>query len=114
MCPGDQLNLTCLTAPNGTLLQWSVDIPGRPAPELRFISTDGNTIRVTPLTVGQTLFQFLRTSTLPLTSLMVIDNVSSDVNGTRVECSDGGRLVSTDIIKVIGNGEYLLPLQSYS
>jgi hypothetical protein len=36
---------------------------------------------------------------------MVINNVSSDVNGTRVECSSGGRVVSTDIINVIGNGE---------
>jgi hypothetical protein len=39
---------------------------------------------------------------------MVIDNVSSDINGTRVECSSGGRVVSTDMINVIGNGEYLL------
>ena len=109
MCPGDQLNLTCLAAPNETLLQWSIDIPSRPAPELRFISSGGNTISVTPLIVGQTVFQFLRTSTSPLTSLMVIDNVRTDVNGTRVECSFGGRVVSTDIIKVIGNCEYLLP-----
>ena len=112
MCSGGQLNLTCLTAPNKTLLQWSINIPGRPASELRFISSD--TVSVTPLTVGQTVFQFLRTSTSPLMSLMVIDNVSADVNGTRVDCSSGGRVVSTDIIKVIGNGEYLLPPQSYS
>jgi hypothetical protein len=43
---------------------------------------------------------------------MVIDNAGSDVNGTRVlvECSSGGRVhvVSTDIINVIGNGEYKL------
>ena len=107
MCPGDQLNLTCLTTPNETLLQWSIDIPSRSAPELRFISTDGITASVTPLIVGQTVFQFLRTSTSPLISLMVIDNVRTDVNGTRVECSFGGRVVSIDIINVIGNGEYL-------
>jgi hypothetical protein len=36
---------------------------------------------------------------------MVIDNVGSDVNGTSVECSyPDGRVVSTDIINVIGNG----------
>jgi hypothetical protein len=39
---------------------------------------------------------------------MVIDNVSSDVNGTRVECSSGDGVVSTDITNVIGNGEYKL------
>ena len=37
---------------------------------------------------------------------MVIDNVSSDVNGTIVECSYGDRVVSTDIIKVIRNGMF--------
>ena len=100
MCPGDQLNLTCLATPNETYIEWLLDVPSRMVPQLWFISSDGNTISVTPLTVGQTLFQFLRTSTSPLTSLMVIDNVSSDVNGTIVECSDGGRVVSTDIIKV--------------
>jgi hypothetical protein len=105
VCPGDQLNLTCHTAPDETLLQWSLTIPSRSVPELRFISPD--TTSVAPFIVGQTEFQFLRTSTLPapLTSLMVIDNVSSGVNGTRVECSSGGRVVSTDIINVIGNGE---------
>ena len=107
MCPGDQLNLTCHTTPNETLLQWSIDIPDRPVPEQKFFSSGSNTVSVAPLTIGQTVFQFMRTSTSPLTSLMVIDNVSSDVNGTRVECSSGGRVVSTDIINVIGNGEYL-------
>ena len=116
MCPGDQLNLTCLAAPNcnGMLPQWSIIIPGRSAPKLRFISSNGNTVSVTPLNVGQTMFQFLRTSTLPLISLMVIDNVSSDVNGTRVECSsylnDSLRVMSTGIIKIIGNGEYFIIL----
>jgi hypothetical protein len=111
VCPGDQLNLTCHTAPDETLLQWSLTIPSRPVPELRFISSEGNTVSVAPLTVGQTEFQFLRTSTSPepLISLMVINNVSSSLNGTRVECSyPGGRVVSTDIINiinVIGNGE---------
>ena len=105
VCSGDQLNLTCHATPSETLIQWSLTIPSR-SPELRFISTDGNTVSVTPFIVGQTVFQFLRTSTSPLTSLMVIDNVSADVNGTRVECSYGGRVVSTDIINVIGSGMF--------
>ena len=106
VCSGDQLNLTCHSAPNATLLQWSLTIPGRSPPELRFISSTGNTDSVTPLTVGQTVFQFLRISTSPepLVSTMIIDNMSTSLNGTRVECSYGGRVMSTDIINVIGNG----------
>ena len=106
MCSGDQLNLTCHATPSETLIQWNLTIPSRSnsVPELRFLSSEGSTASVTPLIVGQTVFQFLRTSTSPLTSIAVIDNVSADVNGTRVECSYGGGVVSTDIINVIGNG----------
>ena len=109
MCSGDQLNLTCHATPNESLLQWSVTISGRSVPEIRFISSSSSANSVNPLTVGQTMFQILRTSTspAPLVSTVVIDNVSSDVNGTRVECSYvDGRVVSTDIIKVIVNGMF--------
>ena len=104
MCSGDQLNLTCHPAPSATLLQWNVTILGR-SPELRFISSTGNADSVQALTVGQTIFQFLRISTSPepLVSTMIIDNVSTSLNGTRVECSYGGRVMST-YINVIGNG----------
>ena len=104
VCSGDQLNLTCHATPSETPIRWNLTIPSRSnsVPELRFLSSDGNTASVTSLIIEQTVFQFLRTSTSPLISLMVIDNVSSDVNGTRVECSYGGRVVSTDIINVIG------------
>lgn len=111
MCSGDQLNLTCHPAPNETLLVWSVAIPGRLAAELRFISSDGNTDSVAPFIVGQTVFQFLRTSISPepLVSTMIIENVSTSLNGTRVECSYnyGDRVLSTYIINVIGNGMLL-------
>ena len=107
VCTGDQLNLTCHVTPNETLIQWSLTIPSRLTPEIRILSSDGNTASVTPFIVGQTMFQFLRISTSPLTSLMVIDNVRTDINGTRVNYSYlGGRVVSTDIINVIGNGMF--------
>ena len=103
VCSGDQLNLTCHPAPNETLLQWSLTIPGRSVPELRFISSDGNTVSVAPLTIGQTVFQFIRISISPLTSVMVIDNVTTSLNGTRVDCSYG---VGTTVIIVVGNGTW--------
>ena len=104
VCHGDQLTLTCHTTPNVTLLEWTLTIPDCPGPDNRFISSSGSTVSVTPLIVGQTVFQFLRTSVLPLTSTLVINNVSMNVNGTRVECSYGGEVVETTIINVIGNG----------
>ena len=107
VCPGGQINLTCQATPNGTLLQWNLTILGRSQPELRFISSDGNTASVSPLIAGQTVFQFFRTSTSPLISVMIIDNVSTSLNGTRVECSYGGGVMETTVINVIRNGTYL-------
>ena len=106
VCHGDQLTLLCHTTPNETLLQWTliIPIPDRPGPDNRFISSSGSTASVTPLVVGQTVFQFLRISVSPLESTLVINNASTRVNGTRVECSYGGEVMETTIISVIGNG----------
>ena len=60
VCPGGQINLICQAGPDETLLQWSLTIPGCSVPEPRFISSDANTANVSPLIVGQTVFQFLR------------------------------------------------------
>ena len=87
-----------------TLLQWDIFFPNQSVPETRFISSLGSADSVSPLTVGQTMFQFLRTSTSPLTSMMIIDNVTVELNGTRVDCSYGGSVMSTTIINVIRPG----------
>ena len=106
VCSGGQINLTCQATPNETLLQWSLSLPDRSHPEIRYISSRGNAQSVTPLTVGRTVFQFFRTSTSPLdlTSEIVISNVSVELNGTRVACSSGGSLMSVTFISVIKNG----------
>ena len=112
---GGQKNLTFQASPDEILLQWSLTIPDRSVPELRFISSTGNTANVSPLIVGQTVFRFLRTSTspLPLVLVMVIDNVSTSLNGTRVECSYGGGMMETTVIIVIENGTQLSFLHAY-
>ena len=86
VCSGGQLNLTChVTKPGETLLQWSLMIPGRFGAEIRFILSDGSAeSAASTFTVGQTVFQFLRISTSPLTSMIIINNVTSGLNGTRV------------------------------
>ena len=94
VCPGEQLNLTCLAAPNQTLLQWSLMLPGRSQPELRYLSSRGMVDSVTQLTVGQTDFQFFRTSTSPLMSVIVITSLTAELTGTRVDCSSGGSVVA--------------------
>ena len=108
MCPGEQLNLTCLTTPGVTLLRWDLHFSDRSAPETRFILSGGSDeSAASTSTLGQTVFRFSRTSVSPLASLIIIDNVSDSVNGTRVECSvawpGGGSVLSTTTINVFGN-----------
>ena len=103
MCPGEQLNLTCLAAPNETLLQWSLMLPGR-SPESRYISSLGMVDTVAPRTVGQTEFQFIRTSTSPLMSVIVIASLTAELTGTRVDCLSGGSVVAMSIINIPESG----------
>ena len=114
MCPGKRINLTCQATLNEILLQWSLTIPGRSVPELRFISSLGSAQSVTPLTVGQTVFQFFRTSTSPLISRMIINNVTVKLNGTRVDYSYAGSIMSTTTINVISNGMCYIYIATYS
>lgn len=101
VCLGGQLTLICDTLmSNETLIEWNVVFPDYL--ETRFISSLGNTGSVAPLTVDQTMFQFLRTSVSPLISTMIIDNVTVNMDGTRIDCSYGGRLITSNIINVIG------------
>ena len=88
-----------------TLLRWSLTFPGQSEPETRFISSTSIANSSTPLNESQTMFQFLRTSVSPLMSVMIIDNVAVDLNGTRVECTYGGSVVSTTTINVIRIGK---------
>ena len=99
-CPEDQVILICHT--NLTLLKWSIIIADRLMPEERFISSTGSAESQAPLIINYTEFQFLRTSTSPLMSTVLIDNVTAYLNGTRVECT--GRDTTSTTVIVIGNG----------
>ena len=102
VCPSGQLNLTCNTTEQ--MLTWSITVPDRPGTERRLILAGGGADSALPLTIGQTTFQFLRTLVSPLISIMVIDNVNTVLNGTRVDCLKEDGVMSTDIINVINIG----------
>ena len=73
--------------------------------ERRYILSTG-IASAPPLTVDNTAFQFLRTSTSPLKSTMIIENVAAQLNDTRVNCSYGGRMIFTTTIDIIGNSAW--------
>ena len=109
MCPGGQLNLTCLGGPDETLLTWSLIFPSSSNPDVRFISSRGTAESArSTFTLGQTVFQFSRTSTSPLISLIIIENMTSELNGTRVNCSDSNIMILTTVINIYGNGRVIV------
>ena len=65
---------------------------GRLQEYLRFISQDGSQqTHKSGITVNSTTFTFMRTSaegSSPLTSTLVVNSVSSALNGTIVHCED--------------------------
>ena len=88
---------------NGTSLRWRIFFPYHIYPEERLFTSIGLTDNQTPLLESSTYFQFLRTSRTPLISVMLIDNIDNNMNGTRIECVYG-EARSTTVIRVIGNG----------
>ena len=93
--------MACYT--NGTSLRWVITFPYHYLPEVRIISSSGPADSQTPLLENSALFQFLRTSRTPLMSTMLIDNITTNLNGTKIDCwFNEGR--STTVIDVIRNG----------
>ena len=113
VCPGGHLMLSCCA--NGSSLQWIVNVsisplhlePGETG--IRFI-TRTSPESEPPIIANQTVFHVSKTSNSPLTSIVSVDNVTSDLNQTRIECSR----VSITTIHVVGNdGKIKLTLNFY-
>ena len=103
-CPGGQLMLSCST--NFSSLQWTVTVFPPSCLETR--ETGIRTIFGTspaherPIIINQTMFYFSKTSSSPLTSVVSVVNVTTDINETRIECVHAGGMSET-IIHVIGS-----------
>ena len=95
VCPGKQLCLVC-TANHSDFLKWTIFLPeGNITQSLRSIPYEGpGFIRPLNLTLNDTAdtvaFHFTRTSEkdiLPLIAELLIDRVSTNLNGTNILCS---------------------------
>ena len=105
MCEGDRLELTCSGTANSQ--QWHVfavneSLTGR---EVNILPT--NTVQPSEITVNRVPFHFFISSTSPLTSTAVIDNVIADANGTRLICRHSIGMSTTQTINVVTNGKVL-------
>jgi hypothetical protein len=86
VCPGGQVLLTCRI--NGSILYWDVSVP-RAIPRERFVQSQG-VILSPDFKIGFTEFNITRTSGNPLISQLLINNVTTEINGSTIYCSEDG------------------------
>ena len=91
VCSGGQVLLTCERM-SGSFLFWTVSIP-RLAMSREVIVSSQGAIDTTALQFNglhATEFNIYRTSDSPLISQMLINNVTTEINGSTIYCSEDG------------------------
>ena len=91
VCPGGQVLLTCERM-SGSFLHWNVSIPRLARSREAIVPIQG-AISTTALQFNGlhlTEFNVTRTSQNPLISQLLIYNVSTEINGSTIYCSEDG------------------------
>ena len=90
VCPGGQVLLTCERI-TGSFLYWDVSIPRLDAMSREIIVSNQGDIDTTALQQFNGLqFTVTRTSENPLISQLLIKNVTTEINGSTIYCSEDG------------------------
>ena len=107
VCPEGQLILTCERI-SGTILYWDVSVPhpmNMATTRERFVHSEGGLLSP-DFKIGFTEFNITRTSDSPLTSQLLINNVTAEINGSTIYCSEDGNENNAPmtVINVKNNG----------
>ena len=89
VCPERQVLLTCERV-SGSILYWDFSVPRVPSATARRIVLSQGDLLSPDLRIGFTVFNITRTSSSPLTSQLLINNVTTEINGSTIYCSEGG------------------------
>ena len=87
VCPGGQVLLICERT-SGSILYWHVSVPMATTQE-RIVLSQGSLLSP-EFRIGFTEFNITRTSGSPLTSQLLINNVTTEINGSTIYCSEDG------------------------
>ena len=90
VCPGGQVLLTCEKIP-GSILYWDVSVPhlASTTTHERIVTSEG--VLLSPeFKIGYTEFNITRTSGSPLISQLLINNVTTEINGSTIYSSEDG------------------------
>ena len=85
VCPGGQVLLTCERM-SSSILYWDFSVPHMAAIPQRIVLSQGSLLAL-DFTIGFTEFNIARTSSSPLISQLLINNVTTEIN---VYCSEDG------------------------
>ena len=105
VCLGDSLTLSCCT--NGSALRWRVNVSLTP---LRLLPGEDGIRTINrqspemerPLTVYPTVIGFSNfTSSSPFVSVLIISNVTTDWNQTKIVCRQSAEEMSITTIRII-------------
>jgi hypothetical protein len=86
-CPGGQLSLTCERV-SGSILYWDVSVPNPMATTRERIVTSQEVLLSPEFKIGFTEFNITLTSDSPLISQLLITNVTTEINGSTIYCSE--------------------------
>ena len=89
VCHGGQVLLTCERI-TGSVLYWDVSVPRMPSATTQRLVLSLGDLASPEFRIGFTEFNIIRTSSNPLTSQLLINNVTTEINGSTIYCSEDG------------------------
>ena len=90
VCPGGQVLLTCERI-SGSFLHWTVSVPHLTTRESVIPRTGAVSVPALEFSgLHLTAFTVTRTSSSPLTSQMMVNDVTTAINGSTIYCSTDG------------------------
>ena len=89
VCPGGTVLLTCERM-SGSFLYWDVSILHMVSATTQRIVPNQGVVLSSEFRIGFTEFNVTRTSDSPLISQLLINNVTTEINGSTIYCSEDG------------------------
>ena len=99
VCPGGQLLLTCERV-FGSILYWDFSVPRLAGAINQRIVQNQADLLSPEFRIGFTEFNVTRTSDSPLTSQLLINNVTTEINGSTIYCSEDGNENNAPMIAI--------------
>ena len=97
VCPGGQVLLTCER--NSSVFHWIVSSPHLDRPREIIVTSQGVLLSL-EFRIGFTEFNSTLTSESPLISQLLINNVTTEINGSTIYCSEDGNENNAPMIAI--------------